>query len=174
MYWTLKYFGIQRVQILDGGRPAWVAANQALTTTVPDVSPSSLQIGATRPRLAIQMDAIADRLLDPKVSLVDGRPVPQYSGEVAGKVFHTGALHKKKGHIPGAINIFWKDNFNEDGTFKSKTELEKLYESVTGSELVVTYCNEGLHAAPPWFVMREILGHGNVRGYDSSMVAWAN
>ena len=41
-------------------------------------------------------------------------------------------------------------------------------------QCVVTYCNEGLHAAPPWFVLTQLLGYKDVRLYDSSMAEWAN
>jgi thiosulfate/3-mercaptopyruvate sulfurtransferase len=174
MYWSLKYYGVTNVQILNGGRERWIQAGYPLTATVPQVTPTQFRIPGVNRQLAAGLDFIADRLQDPAVGLVDGRPAAQFSGAQPGKVFHTGALHEKRGHIPGAVNIFWQDNFNEDGTFKSIEQLEKLYESVTGSDLVVTYCNEGLHAAPAWFVLSELLGHGNVRLYDESMSEWAN
>ena len=174
MYWSLKYYGIHDVQVLDGGRPAWFAADLPVTKDVVQVTASQFEIKTTNEKIAANLDFIADRLQNPDVSLVDGRPKSQFDGDEPGKVFHTGALHNKKGHIPGAINILWKDNFNRDGTFKSRDELEKLYESVTGSDMVVTYCNEGLHAAPPWFVLSEMLGHGDVRVYDNSLSEWAN
>ena len=174
MYWSLKYFGLSNLQLLNGGRGAWANAGNELVTDAPNVTPSEFKIETVNEELSVNLDYIADRLQNPKVCLIDGRPIEQYSGKEPGKVFHTGAIHQKRGHIPGAINIFWKDNFNEDGTFKSKEELEKLYEQVSGSEWVVTYCNEGLHAVPSWFVMSELLGKGNVRVYDDSMSQWAN
>ena len=125
-----------------------------MTDKAPQRTPSQFEIGPVQQKLAADLDFIADRLQNPDVSLIDGRPKSQFTGDEPGKIFHTGALHKRKGHIPGAVNILWKDNFNADGTFKSLDELEELYQSVTGSDMIVTYCNEGLHAAPPWFVSR--------------------
>ena len=172
MYWTLKYYGLTNLKVLNGGRPAWTQADFPMQDDAPQPTASNIVLGAEKSEMAAKLDFVADRLQNPNVSLIDGRPANQYSGAVPGKVFHTGNLHDRLGHIPGAINIFWKDNFNSDGTFKSVAELEELYKDVTGSELVVTYCNEGLHAVPPWFVLSELLGHGNVRVYDSSMVEW--
>ncbi len=174
MYWSLKYYGIPRVQVLDGGKQAWLSAGLETSGQPPRVTSTNFRINTVNEKMSVNLDFIADRLQDPHVALVDGRPASQFSGEQPGKVFHTGALHNKRGHIPGAINIFWKDNFRADGTFKSRPELEKLYESVTGSDLVVTYCNEGLHAVPAWFVLSELLGHGDVRVYDDSLSEWAN
>lgn len=174
MYWSLKYYGMTRVQLLDGGRNAWTASNRPLEQAIRKPIPSEVVLKPGNNKISANLDFIADRLQNPNVSLIDGRPADQFSGNQPGKVFHTGALHQRKGHIPGAINIFWKDNFNGDGTFKTQSELEKLYQSVTGSDQIVTYCNEGLHATPPWFVLSEILGHGDVRVYDSSLSEWAN
>lgn len=173
MYWSLKYYGLNNVKLLDGGRAKWIASEFPLEKKVRIPEKSNLKITQANAKLSVDLDFVADRLQNPKVSLIDGRPAKQFSGEQPGKVFHTGAIHKRKGHIPGATNIFWKDNFNEDGTFKSADELSELYDSVTGSEQIVTYCNEGLHATPPWFVLSELLGHGDVRVYDASLGEWA-
>ena len=108
--------------------------------------------------------------------MIDGRPNSQFTGEKPGKAFHTNTAHKRKGHVPSAANIPWKDNLNEDGTFKSIPELRDLYESngISLDREIITYCNEGLHAAMPWFIIRELFGNTEVQLYDDSMVEWAN
>ena len=45
---------------------------------------------------------------------------------------------------------------------------------VKTEKTTITYCNEGLHAAMPWFVLAELLGYPNVKLYDDSMSEWAN
>ncbi len=176
MYWSLKFYGHQRVSILDGGQQAWQRAGLSLTRKVaPAITPTKYRITKTNPQYATSATAIENMLSNSKWRLVDGRPPKQFSGEEPGKVFHTEKPHKQRGHIPGAANIFWKQNFNKDGTFKSASELRKLYRQVNQpGSTIVTYCNEGLHAAPPWFVLHEILGARDVRVYDDSMSEWAN
>ncbi|MCG8651645.1 MAG: sulfurtransferase [Pirellulales bacterium] len=173
MYWSLKYYGHQDLHVLDGGRAAWTA-HHALSGKAVARPRTQYKIDVSNVQFSADMKYIADHLDAQNVTLVDGRPPAQYSGEEPGRVFHTGTAHRKRGHIPGAVSIFWKDNFNSDGTFKSRAELKKLYAPVLEAETVVTYCNEGLHAAPPWFVLREILGKKDVRVYDDSMSEWAN
>ena len=97
-------------------------------------------------------------------TLVDGRPFKQYTE------------HQRLGYIYSAQSVPWVQNFKEDGTLKSVAELIKLYQphDVTADKTVVTYCNEGLHAAPPWFVMTELLGYPDVRLYDAFMAEWSN
>ena len=183
LYWSLKVYDHPHVHVLDGGLQAWlnnsgVLATDSPSTESPSIEPSNYVISKVNQQMSVDMAFIADHLRDPNVALIDGRPPKQYSGEELGRVFHTGTPHKLKGHIPGAVNVFWKDNFNEDGTFKSADELRTLYKhagiEAGKPKTVVTYCNEGLHAAPPWFVLRELLGVKDVRVYDDSMSEWAN
>lgn len=175
MYWMMKIFKHEKVQILDGGYGLWSKTNRPSQkiTTYPR---GNYRIESKNEDLIADLDYVKQRVRDRETTMIDGRPSDQFSGEAAGTVFHTGAQHKRRGHIPGAVNILWKDNFNEDGTFKSADQLRKLYAShgALKSKEVITYCNEGLHAAPPWFVLTEILGRSDVRLYDDSMAEWAN
>lgn len=176
MYWTLRYYGHKDVRILNGGRSAWERAGKGYTTELPDITKTEYKVKKINSRYLADLNYVKNNLDNPNVVLIDGRPPEQYTGEKAGKAFHTGKEHSRRGHIPGAINIFWKENLREDGTFKSAEELRAMYESkgITKEKIVVTYCNEGLHASPPWFVLKELLGYPDVRLYDSSMTEWAN
>ena len=176
MYWSLKHYGHDRVHVLDGGRAAWIAAGNPMSRDTVVVPRTTYEINRVNEKYRVTMAYIHSHLDHPDVQLVDGRPPDQYSGEDVGRVFHTGKPHKNRGHIPGAVNIFWKDNFNEDGTFRSTASLRELYRQrgIRPETTIVTYCNEGLHAAPPWFVLKELLGYEDVRVYDDSMSEWAN
>jgi thiosulfate/3-mercaptopyruvate sulfurtransferase len=175
LYWTLKYYGHEKVQILDGGQPAWNSKFEQSTELV-KFKATNYALGEPQIEILAEMEFLKGQLDNPSTKLIDGRPPEQFRGEVAGRVFHTNQPHPRKGHIPKAINIFWKDNFNEDGTFKSSDELRALYQNagIKPDQCVVTYCNEGLHAAPPWFVLTELLRYENVKLYDNSMAEWAN
>ena len=175
MYWTLKTYGHERIQILNGGFNVWVK-NYKVTKDFLKVNETVYKIQTQNKKIATGLDFIQQHLNNPKLKLVDGRPVKQFTGEEPGRVFHTGKEHKKRGHIPGAESVFWQENFDADGKFKSKKELQAIYAArgINPSQCVVTYCNEGLHAAPPWFVLREILGYEDVRLYDDSMSEWGN
>lgn len=174
MYWSLRYYGHDNVRVLDGGILAWQKAGLAVTKTVDDFTKTDYRIEKNRKHWTVDMAVIAKHLEDSDVKLVDGRPDGQYSGKDRGRVFHTGKYHKQRGHIPGAMNIPWKANLNPDGTFKSRKELAEIYKDVLSSKRCITYCNEGLHAAMPWFVLSELLKSKDVAIYDDSMSEWAN
>ena len=175
MFWMMKIFKHEKVQVLDGGFALWSKTNTP-TKKVAEFPRGSYQIDSKNEDLIADLEYVKQRIKDKETTMIDGRPPKQFSGEEAGKVFHTKVAHKRRGHVPGAVNITWKDNFNEDGTFKSADQLRKLYSAkgALESKEVITYCNEGLHAAPPWFVLTQILGRSDVRLYDDSMAEWAN
>lgn len=175
MYWTLKYYGHKHVRILNGGRQAWTAEGLELVTDIPSVEPSDYEPGDPGPQ-RIEMKQLHARLEKPNVSIVDGRSRVQFTGEEPGTVYHTGKTHEQLGHIPGAVNVPWQDNFRKDGSFRPVKELRSMYEAqqVSDSDEVIAYCNEGLHATVTWFVLSELLGYRNVRVYDESMAEWAN
>ncbi len=175
MFWMMKIFKHQKVQILDGGFSLWSKTNTP-TKKNKQFPRGNYQIKSKDSNLIADLDYVKQRIKDRETSLIDGRPADQFSGKKAGTIFHTGNKHKRRGHIPGAVNILWKDNFNADGTFKSAEQLRALYakHGVLESKEVITYCNEGLHAAPPWFVLTQIVKRNDVRLYDDSMAEWAN
>lgn len=175
LFWSLKFYGHEKVQILDGGIAGWQESFKLSNTSkIPDSS--DFKVTKVNEGLLVQLDFIKTNLGESKMKLIDGRPADQYSGKAPGKVFHTGKAHAKKGHVPDAVNVFWKDNFESDGRFKSIEDLKTLYTNagIKPDQCVVTYCNEGLHAAPPWFVLTQLLGYEDVRLYDNSMAEWAN
>ena len=174
LFWTLKTVGHKQVQVLDGGLAAGKTKFDLTKETVSAV-PSQYKIEAVKSSMIVDMKSVREKLDDPNCRLIDGRPEKQFTGEKAGAAFHTDKPHSRKGHIPGAKNVFWKDNFKPNGTFKSVEDLKTLYKSagILPENDVITYCNEGLHAAPPWFVLTQLLNYKNVRLYDSSMAEWA-
>jgi len=179
LLWTLKMHGHWNVKILDGGIKAWRLAGKELTTAIISIEPTVYEFGADDNAWAdanfADTSAVEHSIANGRL-LLDGRPKPQYTGAEPGVAFHTNQPHQRRGHIQSAINVPWKLNFNEDGKFKSVEALRAIYTQagVTPDQHITTYCNEGLHAAPAWFVLKELLGYPNVTLYDDSMGVWAN
>ncbi len=176
MYLTCKYFGHDRVGVLDGGSDAWQSTGGLMTDDVPEFPATEYRVTQVRGQYLTTLQSVRQAMQDEQTLLLDGRPADQFTGESAGKVFHTGQEHQRRGHITSAVNIPWTDNFNANGTFKSLAELTALYagQGIDDEHAVQTYCNEGLHASVPWFVLHELLGRDNVQVYDGSLAQWAN
>ena len=173
--WVFKLFGHEDARILNGGRKKWIDEGRPLTTKVPQYPPT---VYRAKERNDAEIRAFRDEVLNSlgKVALVDVRSPDEYTG----KKLHMpeypqeGAL--RGGHIPTAQNIPWGQAANEDGTFKSREQLEQLYggKGITPDKDVIAYCRIGERSSHTWFVLKYLLGYNNVRNYDGSWTEWGN
>ena len=86
-----------------------------------------------------------------------------------------GAL--RGGHIPTAASVPWARAANDDGTFRSRDELEAIYTDEVGldrNDDIIAYCRIGERSSHTWFVLRYLLGYESVRNYDGSWTEWGN
>ena len=175
VYQELKYYGHENIAILNGGADAWKNAGKSLTTDDVTVNPTEYKITKTDSKMIVDINYVKANLNKPGFIPMDARGQAMYNGSIPGKTFHTQKEYPKRGHIPGAVNVFWQTNLNPDGTFKSLDELRAMYEAkgVTKDKDVATYCNEGIFAAYDWFVLHELLGYEKVAVYEGSMIEWS-
>jgi thiosulfate/3-mercaptopyruvate sulfurtransferase len=166
LFFTLDVFGHEKIALLDGGLQAWEKAGLPLSHEVPKVSPRSYS-GKIDLNKVATAEWIVKSLKDPALALVDTRTPKEFRGE--------DVRAKRGGHIPGAKNIEWTLNLNEDKTFKSPEQLRELYESrgVTKDKTVVPYCQTHHRGAHTYFALR-LLGYSKIRGYDRSWGEWGN
>ncbi len=173
--WVMTLFGHRDVRLLDGGRAMWVAEGRELTTQTPQVQPSSYPV--------VERDDTTARAFKDDVLAHLGKPLVDVRspGEFSGELLHMpdypqeGAM--RGGHIPGAASVPWARAANEDGTFKSRAELEAIYQDEQGlspSDDVVAYCRIGERSSHTWFVLHHLLGFDRVRNYDGSWTEWGN
>ena len=76
--------------------------------------------------------------------------------------------------IPKSINIPFNEVYNEDGTIKSKADLEKLFKDagINKDDEIVTYCTSGIRSGHMALILKSI-GYDNVKNYDASYYEWA-
>jgi thiosulfate/3-mercaptopyruvate sulfurtransferase len=166
LFFTLDVFGHRAVSLLDGSMPAWRRAKRPETTVVPSVARTDYRPALAPDRVA-SAEWVRDRLNDPTVALLDSRSAAEYTGK--------DVRAKRGGHIPGAVNVEWKQNLRSDGTFKPVSELRAMYaaQAITPDKTVVTYCQTHHRAAQSYFVLR-LLGYPRLVGYDRSWSEWGN
>jgi thiosulfate/3-mercaptopyruvate sulfurtransferase len=156
LYWQLKYYGHDRVALLDGGNSAWRAADFDVTDEVTPEGRGSFVAGPGRDELLATTE------------LVDTRPL----------AFHIGLEQRDyvfaRGHIPGSdLFPFAFYTTGEDQHFRSREELRGIANDL-GLELgrpIIAYCNSGHASASGWFVLSELLGE-RAALYDGSLHAW--
>ena len=174
-FWLFTIYGHEKLYLMDGGRKKWVAENRPLTTERPNYART--QYRAKEPNLHLRAFStqVMQALNNPRVALVDVRSPQEFTGEVIAPPGMTETA-QRGGHIPGAVNVPWGKACNEDGTFKSREELEALYRSVgvTPDRPVITYCRIGERSSHTWFALKYLLGYPNVKNYDGSWTEWGN
>jgi len=174
-YWTLKYYGLDNVKLINGGRVKLEAEGRQFTTDVPSPAATSFKFsGGSNEAIRAYRDDVAERI--GKAGLVDVRSPGEYSGELLAPENLPQEGAQRGGHIPTAKNIPWAKAVKEDGTFKDVADLKELYgaQGISGDRETIAYCRIGERSAHTWFVLTEILGYSNVRNYDGSWTEWGS
>jgi thiosulfate/3-mercaptopyruvate sulfurtransferase len=173
--WVFSLFGHPDVRLLDGGRTKWIAEGRELTKDVAKPDPVDYPV-VERDDSAIRAfkDEVRAHLGKP---MVDVRSPGEYSGELLHMPDYPQEGAMRGGHIPGAANVPWGRAAAQDATFKSRAELEAIYQEEQGlapSDDVIAYCRIGERSSHTWFVLTHLLGFSHVRNYDGSWTEWGN
>ena len=168
LYWILEYYGHERVAILNGGYPKWLAETHEVTRVGKSVTAVEFTAKAN-PTLIALKNYMLKNLENTNVVPLDSRSPAEYIGD--------DVRAARSGHIPGAVNVNWIETATSDEVpvFKSIDELNDLYTmtGVTPDKEIVTYCQTAIRGAHAYFVLR-MLGYENIRVYDGSWVEWGN
>jgi thiosulfate/3-mercaptopyruvate sulfurtransferase len=159
-FWVMRYYGHDRVRVLDGGFKRWVAEGRPVTDEVPSFEPATFT-----PRARPELRRVADQIAEADL-LIDARPPAQYAGQASAA--------KRAGHIPGARNVHYATLIDDEGKMRSKEELERAFAGLSLSGDVVCYCNGGVTATVPWMALQRLTGRDDFALYDGSWNEWGN
>lgn len=165
VWWLLRWLGHTRVALLDGGLPAWLAAGEPLTQAV--VTPQPRTLPLCLQSAWVSVDWVQSHLNDPAMRLVDARGPDRFRGE-------NETIDPVGGHIPGAVNRFFKDNVLPDGRFKPADVLRAEWQAIlagASAETVVHQCGSGVSACLNVLAM-EVAGMPGSRLYAGSWSEW--
>ena len=173
-YWYFKLYGHSDVKLIDGGRKKWELDSRPLSSDV--VTRPATQYKASEQDTAIR--AFRDEVVAAigQKNLVDVRSPDEFAGKLVAPAHLPQEGAQRPGHIPSAVNVPWSKAANEDGTFKSDEELAQLYleAGLDVSKETIAYCRIGERSSHTWFVLRELLGHQNVKNYDGSWTEYGS
>jgi thiosulfate/3-mercaptopyruvate sulfurtransferase len=167
VWWALRYYGHDRVKILDGGLRRWRAEGHPVEAAVP--TPGRAHFRATiRPELRATRDDVRRAISQPDVCIVDALPPPFFRGEARLYARH------RAGHIPGARNVPAPSHLDASTrTLLPPDALERLWTKLElgRRKKVITYCGGGVFGAFTLFALY-LQGHENVALYDASWMEW--
>ncbi len=168
LLWTLDFLGHKKVGILNGGWGKWTSEKNPVTQSYPSLLPKKF-FGRVKRDILAEKQWVQDHLLAKGVVIVDARSPKQYSGEEGDEI--------RKGHIPGARNVFWETTLEGDEIriWKKKEDLERLFSEskVLKDKEIVVHCRTGREASHIYFTLKYILQFPNVRLYRGSWVEWS-
>ncbi len=168
LWWMLKWLGHDAVAVLDGGLQAWQAAGGALESgAVRPVVAREFVLGDPLREL-VDTVTVSARLGQTGQTVVDARGAPRYRGEVE-------PLDPVAGHIPGALNRPFTDNFTPEGRFKPAEQLRAEWTAILGqhpADSVVHQCGSGVSAVPNLIAM-ELAGFEPTALYAGSWSEWS-
>lgn len=162
LWWMLHYMGHGATAVLDGGWAVWQAAGLPVSDEVGTPRPTVFT-GAPHSEWLVQMADVPGVPL-----LVDSRGPARYRGEVE-------PIDKKAGHIPGAVNYFYEENWGADGRYLPPNQLRTQLQALLGEtppDEAVFYCGSGVSACVNILAMAHSgLGYGRL--YVGSWSEWS-
>lgn len=141
-WWMLRSAGIEKVQVLNGGfQMAKEKGFPINSDLVKAKKVEKLSIKEWKlPK--VEIDFIEKNSENSEYLVIDVREKDRYDGK-------SEPIDEIAGHIPGAINIPFKENLNEDGTFKNPKILHEKYAEFLKnipSEKIAIHCGSGVTA----------------------------
>jgi len=167
LWFLCRWIGHDATAVLDGGLAAWNALGFPVTAASPEARREGRLTIALRPELVVGADFVLAHLNSEEVQLVDARAFERFSGE-------TEPIDPVGGHIPGAKQRWFKDNFESDGRFKAPERLrEEFAENGFDSKRTVHQCGSGVSSA----VNHLAMVHAGLEGsriYNGSWSEWVS
>ena len=162
-WWLLRWLGHDATAVLDGGRQAWTAAGEALSTATAAAANGPPYPAQPPAMLTIDADTLLARL--GRVRLLDARSAERFRGEVE-------PLDPVAGRIPGATLRFFKDNLGADGRFKTPATLRAEFDALGDApHEIVHQCGSGVTACHNLLAMA-FAGLEGSRLYVGSWSEW--
>ena len=177
---TLRHFGAANARVFHDGIDGWRAAGLPVSNKPVKPKPLALKL-VPQPGVIVSSKEVVAALKRADVQFLDVRTAREFKGEDIRAI--------RGGHIPGAINIPFEQNWVDPDarnklrrgevkdssgmTLKSREQLAKLYEKLDPAREVIVYCQSGNRASPTAVVLAE-LGYRNVKVYDSSWLGYSS
>jgi thiosulfate/3-mercaptopyruvate sulfurtransferase len=159
VYWVLKYLGASNVKILHKDMATFKKSRVPLTPMAAKKKATTFTVHVNH-AIAANLDDVKAG----KAKLFDARDANEFAG----------TTEKSKGHIPGAINLSYKEMQDANHAFKTKADLEKVVSAygLTADSPIIVSCQSGKRAAVLYVAFTNVLGYKNVKMYDGSYNEW--
>ena len=158
-WFMLRHFGARQVAILDGGLRKWTAEGRPVESGVAEPKPGRFSAEQRASDIIAKSDVLGGA-----GPILDARGKPRFEGTEADP--RPGVA---SGHIPGAKNLPFAALYKDDGTFKAREDIRRLFDEagVDPARPFVASCGSGVTACSLIFAAH-LLGHDQASLYDGS------
>ncbi|ANF50618.1 sulfurtransferase [Chryseobacterium glaciei] len=140
-WWMLRSFGLKNVQVLGGGIQSAEKENLEFSSGEETFEKSDV-IKKENWLLPISsLEDVENELVNNSSTVIDVRDAYRYNGE-------SEPIDLVAGHIPGAINIPFSENLDENGNFLKPEILKEKYSKLLANkpENLIIHCGSGVTA----------------------------
>lgn len=140
-WWMLRSFGLKNVQVLDGGIQAAQKEGLAFSSEVETFEKSEIITKEQWLLPVSSLEGVENELTNESSTVIDVRDAYRYKGE-------SEPIDLVAGHIPGAINIPFSENLDENGNFLKPEVLKEKYQKLLKNkpEKLIIHCGSGVTA----------------------------
>jgi thiosulfate/3-mercaptopyruvate sulfurtransferase len=166
LWWLLRYYGHERVAILDGGYSNWVKAGYVVTADRSEPStPGNFQ-PQIQSNLTVDIDLIRTIPDSPAHILIDSREPDRYLGK-------TEPIDPVAGHIPSAVNYPWQGVSTPEGFALPVEAQQQRWAAISPDIEPIVYCGSGVTACVNLFSLH-LAGIEPAKLYPGSWSDWCS
>ncbi len=167
MWFTLNYYGHGNVVVLDGGWQKWLKERKPIDDVVPNYEPGNFEARPHAEWIRFIDDIAQVTAKKRAAKLIDVRSPAEYTGQAS--------RARRKGHIPGAVNVVRSLLNTPEGTMLPPDQLRDIFAKagVSNNAEAIAYCNAGVSASYGLLALRRA-GFTNSAVYDGSWKEWGN
>lgn len=164
--WLLQWIGFEgEAYVLEGGYKGWVEAQLPVSVNIPQRLEDAILPVKLQHNMVVAQEQVKQAIAEGGTIIIDSRDGARYRGELE-------PIDRAAGHIPTAINHFWQEGKNADGTWKSAEQQAERFAGIDKNASIIVYCGSGVTATPNVFALQEA-GYRNVRLYAGSWSEWS-
>ena len=162
VWWAMRYWGFDRVRVLNGGWKYWSGQGKPVSTEVPQVTPGTFRARAQAELLVALEDFIEAK---DQSCVIDGRGASGYAGNPD---------DPRSGHIPGSLNVpFGAVVDGDTGLFLDRDALIKVFDERAPEwrdAPLITTCGAGYSATVILLALSQLDRTGRL--FDGSFAIW--